>query len=71
MFYTPYSEHDVTQTAMNIASFTGHSLLGILTPDDMINRFEIELSFRSFAENGLIFYAQGFKDSDYLSIGES
>ena len=61
-------EHDVTKTALNIASFTGHSLLGILTQDDMVNRFEIELSFRSFSEDGLIFYAQGSTDSDYLSI---
>ena len=34
----------------------------------MVNRFEIELSFRSFSEDGLIFYAQGSTDSDYLSI---
>ena len=52
-------EHDVTKTALNIASFTGHSLLGIVTPDDMINRFQIEFSF---------YYILSFFDWDLLCV---
>ena len=37
----------------------------------MINRFELELSFRSFSEDGLLFYAQagGSQANDFISIG--
>ena len=66
-----YCEHDVSQFALKIASFTGHSWVQIVNPDDMINRFELELSFRSFSENGLLFYAQQdlkMAGSDFISI---
>ena len=66
-----YCEHDVSQFALKIASFTGHSWMQIVNPDDMINRFELELSFRSFSENGLLFYAQQdlkMAGSDFISI---
>ena len=34
----------------------------------MVNRFDIKISFRSFTENGILFYAQGSKDNDFLSL---
>ena len=54
---------------MNIASFTGHSFIGLITPEDrLLNRFDIKISFRSFTEDGIIFYAQGSKDNDFISL---
>ena len=38
----------------------------------MINRFELELSFRSFSEDGVLFYAPaggGSQANDFISIG--
>jgi hypothetical protein len=49
-------------------SFSGHSFIGLLTPEDVVNRFDIKISFRSFTENGIIFYAQGSKDNDFISL---
>ena len=34
----------------------------------MVNRFDIKISFRSFTESGIIFYAQGSKDNDFISL---
>ena len=48
--------------------FSGHSFIGLLTPEDVVNRFDIKISFRSFTENGIIFYAQGWKDNDFISL---
>ena len=48
--------------------FSGHSFIGLLTPEDVVNRFDIKISFRSFTENGIIFYAQGSKDNDFISL---
>ena len=33
--------------------------------------FDIKISFRSFTENGIIFYAQGSKDNDFISLTQS
>ena len=64
-----YCQHDVSKTSMNIASFTGHSFIGLITPEDrLLNRFDIKISFRSFTEDGIIFYAQGSKDNDFISL---
>ena len=63
-----YCQHDVSKTSIKVASFTGQSLIGVVTPEDHVNRFDIELGFRSFSENGLIFYTQGYQDGDFLSL---
>ena len=42
--------------------------MGVMTSEDVVNRFQIELSFRAFVENGLLFYVQGSKDNDFLSL---
>ena len=48
--------------------FSGDSMIGFITPESLVNRFDIKISFRSFAENGIIFYAQGSKDNDFISL---
>ena len=63
-----YCQHDVSKTSIKVASFTGRSLIGVVTPEDHVNRFDIELGFRSFSDNGLIFYTQGQLDNDFLSL---
>ena len=63
-----FCQHDVSKTSIDVASFTGHSRIGITTPGDVVNRFDVQFNFRSFAEEGILFYAQGSKDNDYVSI---
>ena len=64
-----HCQHDVSQASINVASFTGHSWVGLDIPQDtLVNRFDLEFSFRSFSENGLLFYVQGSQDNDFLSL---
>ena len=50
--------------SIEVASFTGgsggeSSLMAVLTPDDSVNRVEIDIEFRTFADDGLILYSGG------------
>ena len=33
--------------------------MAVLTPDDSVNRVEIDIEFRTFADDGLILYSGG------------
>ena len=61
-------QHDVSQASLNVVSFTGHSWIGLDIPNDVVNRFDLELSFRSFSDDGILFFVQGSKDNDFLSL---
>ncbi len=61
----------MSKTSVNVASFVGHSLVAIDTPDNAISRIEIELTFRSFSDQGLLLYAPraaSTDNNDFLSI---
>lgn len=63
-----FCQHDVTKTTVNVASFTGESNIGLVTPDDVVNRFDIDFKFRTFGEEGVLLYAQGSQDNDFISL---
>ena len=64
-----HCQHDVSQASINIASFTGQSWVGLaIAKDALVNRFDLDFSFRSFSEDGILFYAQGSQDNDFLSL---
>ena len=49
--------------SIEVASFTGDSsLMAVLTPDDSVNRVEIDIEFRTFADDGVILYSGGGGD---------
>ncbi len=68
-------QHDVSSSngSIGVASFTGgaDSLMAVLTPDDAVNRIEVELEFRTFSDNGIIVFSHGSNSAgepDFLSI---
>ena len=63
-----YCQHDVSKTAIDVASFMGKSRIGLAPPQGVLNRFDLSLAFKSFSEDCILFYAQGSKDNDFISI---
>eukprot|EP00095_Tigriopus_kingsejongensis_P010554 maker-scaffold421_size176100-snap-gene-0.22 protein:Tk10554 transcript:maker-scaffold421_size176100-snap-gene-0.22-mRNA-1 annotation:"hypothetical protein DAPPUDRAFT_308094" len=64
-------QHDLSKSSISIASFVGNSLMAVLAPADAVNRLEIKLKFRTFAQNGLILYNEGnleTGETDFLSL---
>ena len=57
--------------SIEVASFTGgDSLMAVLTPADSVNRVELDLEFRTFADDGIILYSGSADgaDADFLSV---
>jgi hypothetical protein len=66
-------QHDLSKSSnLQVPSFSGNdSLMAVITPDDAVNRIEVEIEFRTFADDGVIVYSGangGAEQDDFMSI---